>query len=213
MFSFVDRFLGRVGAGSRWLEAADVFVTPYPNLEDRSFPAHWRTPWARASHCRSHPPAYAASARDAARRRRVGGIPVAAWIIHRPRRRPSSRSLRDAERRASSWERERTAHSRAMILAGGWGTSYLVASSPGSPCGLPGQRPGKPLSGSPLAVDRVSDRAPLPIQSPGHILKRSLGRDRDHPACNWAALPRSHSEGYCTDDVARALLVDLLHAT
>ena len=29
---FVDRFLGRVEL-SRWLEAADVFVTPYPNLE------------------------------------------------------------------------------------------------------------------------------------------------------------------------------------
>ncbi|MGZ4274545.1 MAG: glycosyltransferase [Solirubrobacteraceae bacterium] len=29
---FVDRFLGRAEL-SRWLEAADVFVTPYPNLE------------------------------------------------------------------------------------------------------------------------------------------------------------------------------------
>jgi glycosyltransferase involved in cell wall biosynthesis len=29
---FVDRFVGRVELG-RWLEAADVFVTPYPNLE------------------------------------------------------------------------------------------------------------------------------------------------------------------------------------
>lgn len=29
---FVDRFLGRVEL-SRWLEAADVFVTPYPNLD------------------------------------------------------------------------------------------------------------------------------------------------------------------------------------
>jgi glycosyltransferase involved in cell wall biosynthesis len=29
---FVDRFVGRVEL-SRWLEAADVFVTPYPNLE------------------------------------------------------------------------------------------------------------------------------------------------------------------------------------
>jgi len=29
---FVDRFVGRVEL-ARWLEAADVFVTPYPNLE------------------------------------------------------------------------------------------------------------------------------------------------------------------------------------
>jgi len=29
---FVDRFVGRVELG-RWLEAADLFVTPYPNLE------------------------------------------------------------------------------------------------------------------------------------------------------------------------------------
>ncbi len=29
---FVDRFVGRLELG-RWLEAADVFVTPYPNLE------------------------------------------------------------------------------------------------------------------------------------------------------------------------------------
>lgn len=29
---FVDRFVGRVELGS-WLEAADIFVTPYPNLE------------------------------------------------------------------------------------------------------------------------------------------------------------------------------------
>jgi glycosyltransferase involved in cell wall biosynthesis len=29
---FVDRFVGRVEL-TRWLEAADVFVTPYPNLD------------------------------------------------------------------------------------------------------------------------------------------------------------------------------------
>jgi hypothetical protein len=29
---FVDRFLGRVEL-TRWLEAADVFVTPYPKLD------------------------------------------------------------------------------------------------------------------------------------------------------------------------------------
>jgi glycosyltransferase involved in cell wall biosynthesis len=29
---FVDRFVGRVEL-ARWLEAADVFVTPYPNLD------------------------------------------------------------------------------------------------------------------------------------------------------------------------------------
>jgi glycosyltransferase involved in cell wall biosynthesis len=29
---FIDRFVGRVELGT-WLEAADVFVTPYPNLD------------------------------------------------------------------------------------------------------------------------------------------------------------------------------------
>ena len=29
---FVDRFVGRVEL-TRWLQAADVFVTPYPNLD------------------------------------------------------------------------------------------------------------------------------------------------------------------------------------
>ena len=29
---FIDKFVGRVEL-TRWLEAADVFVTPYPNLD------------------------------------------------------------------------------------------------------------------------------------------------------------------------------------
>ena len=43
---FIDRFVGRVELGT-WLEAADVFVTPYPNM-DLTCPGPCGTRWARA---------------------------------------------------------------------------------------------------------------------------------------------------------------------
>ena len=103
---FVDRFVGRVEL-TRWLEGADVFVTPYPNLD---LTASGALSYAVGAGCAivSTPYAYAAELLDGGRGLLVPPGSPAAWadaIIG---------LLENAELRAALGRRAHE-HSRAMV--------------------------------------------------------------------------------------------------
>ncbi len=188
---FVDRFVGRVEL-TRWLEAADVFVTPYPKLDQivsgtlsyamGAGRAIVSTPYAYATEVLANgrgilvPPDPQPRWADALNQvlgddgfaPPSGGVPmrtVGGWCG-----RPSAPSTVACSDR---WDRR----SRMRSRLGSW------------PRSMPDLAPLHPVSRAHLDA----------LTGDLGIMQHAVGADPD-PA-----------HGYCTDDVARALQVDLLH--
>ena len=195
---FVDRFVGRVELG-RWLEAADVFVTPYPNL-DQIVSGTLSYAMSAGQAIVSTPYAYAtellADGRGVARR---AGFADAAR--DRPHRRCST--TRSAGR-ASAGARTPTAASMIWPEVGAaYRRVFARVASVRRP--RPPARDRRHVEGRSVPDD--AEPAPLPVNrvhldeltDDVGIMQHAIGH-RPDPA-----------HGYCTDDVARALQVDLLH--
>lgn len=217
---FVDRFVDQDEL-IRWLRAADVFVTPYGNAEQI---VSGTLSYALAAGCAvvSTPYAYAVEVLDGGRGVLVPfGDPEAMGDA-------LARLLADDELRAGYRERA-YAHGRTMVWpavgARYWELFREVAR------GNRGWRPH--VVGVPLGLDRRWPREETARFLPPVVARRDA-READGEGAIWApGIDRRHLDrlsdergifqhaggswpdprhGYCTDDVARALVVDLLHA-
>ena len=189
---FVDRFVGRVEL-THWLEAADVFVTPYPN-STRSSPGRCPTRWAPAARsCRPRTPTQPSCWPRA-------GVPSSHLVLRPPWRRRSAKC-------SAIMGCARSSVAARTNTAGGWCGPPSVpttgACSSGSrrarrcPSLRPGWRSSMPDLTTPLHP--ASRRHLDEMTDPVGIMQHAIG-SRPDPA-----------HGYCTDDIARALQVDLLH--
>ena len=195
---FVDRFVGRVEL-TRWLEAADVFVTPYPNL-DQIVSGTLSYAMGAGRAIVSTPYAYANELLADGR-----GVLVAPGSPERSRRAPQPRARRRrAARRhrpprlrvqSAAWSGRRSARSTDA-------SSRRVATSAPTQLARPGAVSARwwPSMPEPAAAP---SRQPQPSRRPD---RRASG------SCSTRSGPRPDpAHGYCVDDVARALQVDLLH--
>ena len=103
---FVDRFVGRVEL-TRWLEAADVFVTPYPNL-DQIVSGTLSYAMGAGRAIVSTPYAYAAELLDGGRGLLVPPASPAAWA-------DALIGLLENDELRTSVGRRAYEHSRAMV--------------------------------------------------------------------------------------------------
>ena len=194
---FVDRFVGRVEL-TRWLEAADVFVTPYPNLDQivsgtlsyamGAGRAIVSTPYTYARELLADgrgvlvepgsPDRFAEALDRVLRRRPVACRPWPPRLCPCP---PDDlvggrRAVRAPVRQG---RRRRSEHG---------GAEHGADATGGRPC--LSRAPLHPISR--IHLDRLTDAT--------GIREHAVGSEPDP------------THGYCTDDVARALEVDLLHA-
>ena len=192
---FIDRFVGRVELGT-WLEAADVFVTPVPQPRpDRVRDAVVRD--GRGQGDRVHP----LRLRQGAARQRTrpprGGrvLGGARGGVHRPARRSRPRGCRSAgapTTTAGAWSGRTSAPSTRRIFA-----RAVAAAPPHAP-----PRRGRTARGR-RWVPPAPSRQPAPPRRDDGAL--GIWQHATGPMPDLAF-------GYCTDDVARALTVDLAHA-
>ena len=197
---FVDRFVGRTELGT-WLEAADIFVTPYPNLDQivsgtlsyamGAGKAVVSTPTPTPAS--AWPAAAGGSCRPARRRRwptRSSGCSGTAR-----RARAIGRRAYDLQRRHDAGPRSGRQYAAIFARVAARRARPGVAAAPRA---APTSRSLAWLSRPLYPVSRAPpERA---ITGPLGIWQHAAGPVPDH------------AFGYCTDDVARALLVDLAHA-
>ena len=217
---FVDRFVGQVEL-TRWLEAADVFVTPYPNLEQivsgtlsyamGAGRVIVSTPYAYASELLADgrgvlvppgsPSAFAAAINgvlaDDELRAEIGAARLRAQSADGlvGGRRPISSPLRPRRSRHLGRDLTRDAGGR-QCLTGQRPRSCPPRPTVTPPTSRPARRPRNAATVLPKA-----DRRHLDVLTDGIGIMQHAIRSRPDPA-----------HGYCVDDVARALEVDLLHA-
>ena len=189
---FIDRFVGRVELGT-WLEAADVFVTPYPNL-DQIVSGTLSYAMGSGKAVVSTPYAYARERLANGRGRLVAPESSAALTE------AFVDLLGDRGRRLAMGRRAYD-YSRDMV----WSSVGAEYTRIFARAALPRASPSGRSQGS---RPSVGSRPLYPVNR--HHLDELTG---ELGIWQHATGPEPNRDfGYCTDDVARALTVDLEHA-
>ena len=199
---FVDRFVGRVEL-TQWLQAADAFVTPYPNMDQI---VSGTLSYAMGAGCAVVSTPYTYARELLADGRGVLVPPGSAAALADG----LNSVLDDPELRAAIGRRAH-AYTRRMVWSA-VGAEY-AAMFAGLAHGSSGRR--RCPRGWPSMRDPAERRAALEIPAPLHpVSRRHLAVLTGELGIFQHAIRSvpDPDHGHCVDDVARALEVDLLHA-
>ncbi len=228
---FVDEYVSLPALG-RWLQAADVFVTPYPGAEQAvsgtlayalgTGKALVSTPYAYALELLAEGRGRLAPFGDSA----ALGREIGRFLTDRAAR-DEARRRAYAYGRRMTWERVGAAYRELFAEVAADRAAERAGQRGDRPAGPPASRPGRARGPRPPTVRRPpGERRPLADGVRNRLLPIGPNRPRPDP---WPEVVRTHldeltgrygiyqhargrtpdpGQGYCTDDVARAAIVD-----